>query len=779
MSNNGHAETSSPRAKILHISDLHFGASFDESSWKGLCDIAAAFQPNLVLITGDLVDNPHYWSLSKALDEISKLEKSLACKIIVVPGNHDTRLLGLLPIKWFNPVVLAVLLALSLTASLLSFSRPLFLSSTLWIILTGVLALAFLLRCVLVDFIKKFDKFLLPPPSFYSDFGLEIYAFDSASQGLFGARGKIPKKLFVDAQGNVIKQRIGEQAIAPLPEPEEVIPPYRIAILHHHPLPIPYDHAHEPLMVVDNAGSFLSEISKLRVRLVLHGHKHHRHFSRATINAGEINEHEVAVLSTGTPTRRGRGDRLEHHFNLLTLDGRGNMQVIPCLANVEGTFKEEEPFYVEPQEMVDKRFYEGAVEKHGFKSDSNVITVEITPDGDLHYRQEFHGFHIERKNYSLDAMPRAMQIGVGTGHIDDFSAHSLDPSPGEQIKMNDEVVELVRRRGKLSFGRKISSDDEPLGFYLRYRALNAFAMSIQQHRQMYNGGHNQGPPFNEHILFTLHRVPTAALEVILRFPAGFKVAGEPRLFIEVEGRRNPVLEQKFKDCLKYYPHLNVIVARIAHPPILPAYIFQWTLTGETPPAGAHSRSLAGKVEEIAQELLKPPSELAEDLQIFLEVIEDIARRNFDLESDDPIEISLMAYDAPEYVLRIVAANFPLSPEMLEFRLKYGDGIAGRAYKMNKGRMFVKRLAIENQTPSYYYPIDGQPYDLKNIDEEVIISLPLRHPDNEQRVFAVLSLSSKKASSRLQDIKEPHIVEGTSAFREAVSLACYTIFSDLL
>jgi hypothetical protein len=778
MTDNGYPKPAPAQARILHISDLHFGMRFDPASWKGLCDIAAErLKPNLVLITGDLVDSPHLFSLNRALRAVNQLEKDLNCQVIIVPGNHDTRFIGILPIKWVNPFVLFVL---SAAAWLAFFLAPRPFAPAVWGYTAAFFTALFISRLVFADFGKKFERFILRPPACYSGLGLEIYAFDSASQSLFGARGKVPKKLFVDAQGNRIKPKAAAGADGG-PQGDGVAPatPYRIAILHHHPLPIPYDDASEPLMVVDNAGAFLSEVSKLGVRLVLHGHKHHRHFSRTTINAGGYDEHEVAVLSTGTPTRAGRADGPEHHFNFLLLDGHGSMKFTPYVAKLGGTFEEQRTHDVEMPGLAEKRAFEGSALHYGLRCAANVVTIEITPDGDLDYRQEFHKFRVLTDAAACDGMPRFIKVIAGTGHIDDFTADNIDVNPGVTVRMDEkEGGDLKNREGRIAFERRVGPEDDPLDFYAHYHFLNAFAMSVRQHKEMYP---DKGD-YTEHFEHEIQPAPPEALDIVIKFPAGFKIAGSPRLVILEDGVLSNAYVRKYGGRLKYYPNINVAVVRIDYPPTNLSFKIVWTLVDDTPPGGVPSVSLVGKVEKIVEKLLGASANpaLTRRLMTLLQAVGEIVQEEFGLDDDDDIDLSLMAYDQSERALRIVAASFALDEELKNFRLLYGDGIGGRAYKMNKGRMFIKRLAVANQTPSYFYPIDGVPYSLKDKDvDEVIISLPLRLPRNDQLSYAVLNISSRDRSSRLQDIKEPRIIEETSVFRQTVDELCLDVLSGLL
>ena len=87
--------------KIAHISDLHFGAG----GYKDVSDSLAEHlrnhvKPDLVLVTGDLVDTPKVALFEEVHGWLENLNKNLGwvpgqpSRYLVCPGNHDRHTRG-------------------------------------------------------------------------------------------------------------------------------------------------------------------------------------------------------------------------------------------------------------------------------------------------------------------------------------------------------------------------------------------------------------------------------------------------------------------------------------------------------------------------------------------------------------------------------------------------------------------------------------------------------------------------------------------------------------
>ena len=96
--------------KIAHLSDLHLGRRFDRVAWAHVCSKLEDWKPHVIVISGDLVNNPWPRSLLEAKLEIAKLTTRCKCKplVVIVPGNHDIGLKGNVPIWFLNKLFFCI-----------------------------------------------------------------------------------------------------------------------------------------------------------------------------------------------------------------------------------------------------------------------------------------------------------------------------------------------------------------------------------------------------------------------------------------------------------------------------------------------------------------------------------------------------------------------------------------------------------------------------------------------------------------------------------------------
>lgn len=234
------------RITLLHISDLHFGDE-DPNKMKALLDLAELCQPDLLCVTGDVVDNP-LWpkNFKKARKFLDSVRERCSNREYVVPGNHDALLRSL---------------------SLMLFRRHI----TTQTEFGKVLELGGIDICV---------------------FGVDSTCFSLRQANNAGAFSSKSRRALNNAIGES-KVKLGIQRYKRA---------FKICLVHHHPLPTTASAA-EGMLYFKNCGTFLNTAAEEGFDLILHGHRHEpTYFSINYNRVGE--ERAMMVLSAGTATKR-------------------------------------------------------------------------------------------------------------------------------------------------------------------------------------------------------------------------------------------------------------------------------------------------------------------------------------------------------------------------------------------------------------------------------------------------------------------------------------------
>jgi 3',5'-cyclic AMP phosphodiesterase CpdA len=298
---------------IAHLSDLHFGSSFYREVWSLTAQHLLDIEPDLLLVTGDLVDSPR----KKLYEEVKESLDSLRIPYYVCAGNHDSYFHGLQFPRWSRWLVRAALLGLAvgagLTLSLIPNLALLAVSVAVAVAAIGWMStdrLLWLTTRVLVDdhFAEVFQNKILtheelrlltvPAPS--SESG--ALSFNPWTIGLFGddsnattdalARGYVPPKHFLPIR------RATEGKDCEL----------CLFLVHHHLLSIRRleenrrNRAGSLLETTNmiNAGSLLETLASAHVDLVLHGHEHEYNF--ASYGSVASGAQSVRVIAAGSAT---------------------------------------------------------------------------------------------------------------------------------------------------------------------------------------------------------------------------------------------------------------------------------------------------------------------------------------------------------------------------------------------------------------------------------------------------------------------------------------------
>lgn len=97
MSNNGNGHAAAPLARVLHLSDLHFGSE-DRQAIEQVEIFAKHTKPDALLVSGDITQRGARVEFQAAADWFDKV----GGHAVLTPGNHDTPLYNL-PARMISP----------------------------------------------------------------------------------------------------------------------------------------------------------------------------------------------------------------------------------------------------------------------------------------------------------------------------------------------------------------------------------------------------------------------------------------------------------------------------------------------------------------------------------------------------------------------------------------------------------------------------------------------------------------------------------------------------
>ena len=83
--------------KIVHLSDIHYGSTINEKELNNIVDKINEIKPDIVVLTGDLIDDRLSFDKDKIINCLSKIEANLGK--YAISGNHD------LPIDDYNYII--------------------------------------------------------------------------------------------------------------------------------------------------------------------------------------------------------------------------------------------------------------------------------------------------------------------------------------------------------------------------------------------------------------------------------------------------------------------------------------------------------------------------------------------------------------------------------------------------------------------------------------------------------------------------------------------------
>lgn len=151
-------------------------------------------------------------------------------------------------------------------------------------------------------------------------YDIGIFSFDST---LDRTGQRSPLWPLVGSRGKVTRKSFNEYNFAANTSDAKRCT-FKIALIHHHPLPIPYKGSEEvglELTTMSNGGTFIAHMQESHVDLVLHGHEHYPYSCRYSFDP---NCPDIVVAAAGTASQRGTQ---QNSFNYLEIVPRNRIVI--------------------------------------------------------------------------------------------------------------------------------------------------------------------------------------------------------------------------------------------------------------------------------------------------------------------------------------------------------------------------------------------------------------------------------------------------------------------
>lgn len=564
----------------------------------------------------------------------------------------------------------------------------------------------------------------------------------------------------------------------------------RVALLHHHLLhfrgQIIEHRGYELLM---DSGSVLDVLTSFDFDLALTGHKHQPYVER-------YHAKEKEILLVGGPTVAGhsagesfRGirrieieDQDEYRSFAITdiANKMGN-------GNVRENIESLEPS-IEKCPRGRQATWEQRLKRTGFFYRELASITLLGEDGDARRIVECEDLVVQ-KNGLERASFHPVKLPSTSGYLAELYAEGREFLLDVESKIPRDA-RASSWETRLVFSEEVGTDS-PASYAYRWYAVNAFAMDKQQFTYKYpnsTGQHN--------IEFTHFSTtdPIQDFTLVVQFPPGFRLKQPPRLRIALVNPQSPDARTWKVDgptqreltqthALRFYESLNIAALRVQHPQPSLSYGIQWEVPD--PPSTSPQDQL--KIQHLRNTWNSSPLNEVQKrglLDVLARIIK-LTRRSILPHWTGPLDASLMYFDGKSELSMLLAAREqkvylqdgetqPVQEESMAVeyetsellyqnrpKLRYGDGIAGRAFKANRVSIYVSSERPENsEEPDFYTYLPNDP------KHEVLVALPVHLPEPEDRLkkdsgayrnkapYGVFNLGSQRPDCPLASLRFP-------------------------
>ncbi|MCL2715917.1 MAG: metallophosphoesterase [Alphaproteobacteria bacterium] len=730
--------------RIAHLSDLHYGASFDAAIWETVTKQVRSFAPHLLIVSGDLVDVPTADGFRAVKRLLNELSAASGAGLFVVPGNHDVSPFGI-----------------DLFGGRSDLFYRIFKSEDAVESPDGTLARGGGFRFRLHELGKACFDFLrqaLPRSQAMSSTALRsanhgnvllaLIDSNSANQKIRMATGSVSNGDLLRLDGELADQttRLRMAGNAHL---------VRIAVLHHHVLPVAHTGGRfigaEPFMVLHNAGDLLAVLARHKFDIILHGHRHRAQIVRIDPSPDTAHGSPILVAAAGSAARRG-DDPVGNSFNQITIENNGRIIIESIHYGDSTTPNQGAPRRdtvrrcTESIENAKLRAFSRASERAGVSCREEVFHFNIDELGDLTLEHRTIGLRALGSDCDLSRRPHTITLPergeiAREFHLDEISVeagYGIDKAPVAP------VLSAAFRTRQLEWFVILPQSEREANYTVRHSCSNSIVMTRWEAGERARCDEQEGmlraADWDQESVGCHVRHPIEKLNLELSMPRSLdgvfpylcceRPAGFPNFPISQWGDADLSPDMRFvrdtemdtaEGRIPYHDKGGIWRLTVKRPVVGYRYRLRWTI-----PGGCPEEPVPGETEQWRQLLLHMadnPSCVNDRAQTAFSSFADRLRRWLAWGGQgENWRVELFVYDASKLVLRTVArrSSKPARAGCPQFSVGPGNGIAGAA--------FLKRVIVpwarKSKRSGFAKPVlDEDPEG----DFQAILAVPLFHP----------------------------------------------------
>ncbi|MBF0591448.1 MAG: metallophosphoesterase [Nitrospirae bacterium] len=398
----------------------------------------------------------------------------------------------------------------------------------------------------------------------------------------------------------------------------------KIALLHHHPMPISVSETESSLresyessfLILANSATFMSEMLKNNITLILHGHKHFSGFSKTSFlvdPAFEIRR-TIGVISAGSVSPEEK----TLSYNIIEYYDSGEVILNIKEASGAGNFYSKPPVKIFTYEEVRQNTFIECMNIFNTISEKTSFHFTIEqPGGDRILRVIREGIitHKEDKITEIQGLTSTTNGLLGGPHKIIKGNVTWKPIGGVE---KDESIHKYMQRWEIIFDFPLRKGGKPIEYEIESKVPNSFSFSKEERvwdlrsQGVPDDDERLKEPIKENMSLGIMDHGYKNLFLQVKFPDRFKPAKVDVIVKEKldknEYRINNDEQEYCRNKLSYFEEANTVTLFVDNTLIDHKYIIEWDLPEKETYSNInlHQLDVARKIQEGLRKLRNNP-----------------------------------------------------------------------------------------------------------------------------------------------------------------------------